>query len=107
MYKMNIDELKSFLGDVVDKSTYDQDHEHDPIPLTYEQAISEAKSFLDDFKHLKHKTVINVFEYKDGYQVDIITEDPSYEIYSDLYWGDDVVAQIVLIGEEKVVNKMK
>lgn len=103
MEKMNLDEFGEWLDQFPE-----EDEVEDVLAIdTLEEALTAAKSHLCDFLEEKQTTVINVFEYKDGYQFDIISNHKEFEIYADLYEGEDVVAQVYFKDEDIVVNYMK
>lgn len=105
---MNIEEFKQFL-DEVEKNIEEEEESGElrPHPLDFDSAVNEAKMLLDDFKEEKESTVMNVFEFEDGYQVDIISDHPEFEIYDHLYEGNDVEAQVYWDGNRKKVANMK
>lgn len=65
-----------------------------PNPIPYQNAVHEAKMMLHDFLNEKRSVVMNIFEYKDGFQVDVISNYDRFEIYDHLYEPEDVKAQV-------------
>lgn len=109
---MNFDEFKNFLDQEIsqgsDEDQFIDDDEIIPLPISLDDAFREAKAMLDDFTDEKEDTVMVVFEFKNGYQVDVISNHPEFEIYDHLYDPCDIAYQVYWdpknVNEKKVVD---
>lgn len=90
---MNIEQFKKWLDNHVSDTT--QDAINKPSSLSENRAYEEAQFLIEDlesFYQEKDKNVcVVVFEYKDGYQVDVESAvNPSFQIFGHLYSPSDI-----------------
>jgi hypothetical protein len=73
--------------------------QHDPEPwedellpyaLDEKSAKKEAVFLLEDCRELGLEAKVVIFRYEDGYQVDVLSDNPDFEIYEHLYKPEDV-----------------
>jgi len=71
------------------------------------EAKSRAFDLITDFKDEPDSSVITIFEYKDGYQIDAITNHPEFELHREEYDPEDVVALVFYRKGERIIKDMK
>lgn len=105
---MNFDEFDEFLGGIEDEEALGLNREEEelPYPIDYESAVKEAKFLLGDYSPDQVVTMV-IFEFENGYQVDVLSEDnPEFEIYDNLYESDQVKAIVKWDGKDKAVREI-
>jgi hypothetical protein len=78
-----------------------------PDAMSYEEAKDQAYRLIRDFSDEPSTSVVTIFEYESGYQIDAITEHPEFELYRDLYDGKDVKAIVFIKGLEIQIKEMQ
>jgi len=74
---------------------------------SYVDATTEAVDLLKDFEDEPDDSVVTIFEYRDGYQIDAITNHAEFELYEDLYEPEDIVAIVYFDNGKAVIKRMK
>lgn len=74
---------------------------------TLEKAKERALDLITDFKDEPESSVVTVFEYEDGFQIDAITDHPEFELYSDQYEPEDVIALVFYREGKRVFKRMR
>lgn len=74
---------------------------------SYADAVTRATDLLQDFDDEPEDSVITVFKYQDGYQIDAITNHPEFELYKDCYEPEDVVAIVYFDDGRATIKRMQ
>lgn len=74
---------------------------------SYVDATTQAVDLLRDFSDEPEDSVVTVFEYRDGYQIDAITNHPEFELHRDQYEPGDIVAIVYFDDGKSVIKRMK
>lgn len=90
---------------IEEKTEVEEDEFLKPDSISYQEALREAKVMLNDFSEESSVRMV-IFEYEDGYQVDIVNGPSEYEIYDGLYNAEDVVSVVLWKYNKKEVQNL-
>lgn len=108
LINVELDEFKKNIKEDVDEDNFEEERCGilKPESINYQDAVREGKAMLEDFPENQEIKMV-IFEYKDGYQVDVVDGPEEYEIYNDLYGREDVISFVSWNSNKKEVIKVK
>ena len=110
---MDIEDFKNWIKENHENSNDNNDNDDEKIVpsvlATKERAFREAEFLMNDMKWLANddpKLSVVVFEYEDGYQVDVESSKvPSFQIYSHIYKPEDI-QYVYMFDEDKCPKRL-
>lgn len=79
----------------------------DDFISSLKRAKDRALDLIADFEDEPEDSVVTVFEYGKGYQIDAITNHPEFELYRDEYGPEDVVALVFYREGDRTIKSMR